>query len=176
MGATSFLTDIFEHFKKLKGIGMEGTGTMVNNNRLGRNYIIKTDNNMSRGNTDSMVRDDKKLCLTKWKNNKCVEMASTAFGANEVTRWDKIQKIRSPKVLKTCDMLLECYRTFFKTKKWPIKVIHHLFDLAIVNSRMEYRRDFKKMDCCKKHEGSAGLQIGIGRIPVVWYEDTRNEK
>lgn len=38
------------------------------------------------------------------------------------------------------DQLMEYYRTFYKTRKWSVKVIHHFFDLAIVNAYQEYKR------------------------------------
>lgn len=40
-----------------------------------------------------------------------------------------------------CDQMLEYYRTFFKTRKWTVKVIFHFIDLAVVNSWSVYRKD-----------------------------------
>uniref|UniRef100_A0A034WM56 PiggyBac transposable element-derived protein domain-containing protein n=1 Tax=Bactrocera dorsalis TaxID=27457 RepID=A0A034WM56_BACDO len=34
---------------------------------------------------------------------------------------------------------MEAYRTFFKTRKWTLKVIIHFIDLACCNAWMEYR-------------------------------------
>ncbi|GBM42229.1 hypothetical protein AVEN_234960-1 [Araneus ventricosus] len=39
-----------------------------------------------------------------------------------------------------CDQQMECYRTWFKTRKWAWKVILHFIDLAAVNSWFQYKR------------------------------------
>lgn len=56
-----------------------------------------------------------------------------------VQRWDKAKKgryVSCPKVVKIYNQMMggvEYYR-FFKTKNWPLKVILHWFNLAIINS------------------------------------------
>lgn len=41
----------------------------------------------------------------------------------------------------TPNQLIEVYRTWFKTKKWPLKVTLHFLDLAVVNAWLLYRKD-----------------------------------
>lgn len=144
--------------EQLLTLKIYGTATIMNNRIKGMDF--KKDRNMIRGESEAFVRSDKKLCVTKWMDNKSVLMISTAFGVKPecfVKRWDKTKKQRvevtCPKVVSMynknmggvdlCDQMIEYYRSFFKTKKWTLKLILHLFDLAIVNSWMEYRRDMK---------------------------------
>ncbi|KAH9377613.1 hypothetical protein HPB48_021341 [Haemaphysalis longicornis] len=42
------------------------------------------------------------------------------------------------------DLLISLYRTRMKTKKWPVKVIFHFNDLALVNSWLNYKEDTKE--------------------------------
>ncbi|GBP80088.1 Chimeric ERCC6-PGBD3 protein [Eumeta japonica] len=122
-------------------------------------YEFKKDNRMTRGD-EEVVNRENTLSVVKWKNNKGVLMVSTAFGAaprTQVSRWDKKRKryidVSCPAIIKNynsfmggvdvCDQMMEVYRTWRKTRKWPVKVIIHMFDLAIVNSWLEYRADCK---------------------------------
>ncbi|KAG5870183.1 hypothetical protein JTB14_032475 [Gonioctena quinquepunctata] len=121
-----------------------------------KGFEFKKDKAMNRRESEVAVRTDDKLCITKWKDNKSVLMISTAFGREpetEVEKWNKKEKKRTgiscPAVIKSynenvggvdvCDQMMEYYRSFFRTRKWTVKTILHLFDLAIVNSWMEYR-------------------------------------
>lgn len=142
---------------------MEGTATLMANRfntKKTTKYEFKSDRKMKRGEDESIVNSDKNLSIVKWKDNKSVLMTSTAFGTEprtEVSRWDKNKKVYTqvscPAIVKNynsfmggidiCDQLMETYRTWRKTRKWTIKVILHLFDLAIVNSWLEYRADCK---------------------------------
>ncbi|KAG5896195.1 hypothetical protein JTB14_016969 [Gonioctena quinquepunctata] len=87
-------------------------------------------------------------------------MASTAFGVGtelQVQRWDgKLKEhvnVTCPTVVcafnekmngvDLCDQMIECCRTFFKTRKWTLKTMFYLFDLSIVNNWMDYRTNFK---------------------------------
>jgi len=46
---------------------------------------------------------------------------------------------------------MEYYRTWLKTKKWPIKVILHLLDLTVTHSWFEYLQDCKTNKVPKKN-------------------------
>ncbi|KAG5863115.1 hypothetical protein JTB14_014935 [Gonioctena quinquepunctata] len=135
-----------------------GTGTIMANRINGPEF--KKDRHMKRGESEEFVGSDKKLYLTKWMDNKSKLMLSNALrveSQSSVKRWDKIRRERvevtCPKVVSTynkkmggvdlADQMIEYYRSFFKTKKWSFKVILHLFDLAVVNSWMEYKNDFE---------------------------------
>lgn len=64
-----------------------------------------------------------------------------------------------------CDQMIENYRTWFKTKKWTVKVIIHLFDLAIVNSWFEYREDARKANMRKNEV----IDLLAFRLSIVEY-------
>lgn len=147
---------------KLMILKIDATATIMSNRVKG--FQFKKDN---RGESKVAVRTDDKLCITKWKDNKSVLMISTAFGREpetEVQRWNKTEKKRAgiscPAVVQSynehmggvdvCDQMMEYYRSFFRTRKWTVKAILHLFDLAIVNSWMEYRRDCRRQNLGSK--------------------------
>ncbi|MGH0115062.1 UNVERIFIED_CONTAM: hypothetical protein FKN15_074581 [Acipenser sinensis] len=39
------------------------------------------------------------------------------------------------------DQLISLYRTEIKSRKWTLRMFTHGFDVAVVNSWLEYRRD-----------------------------------
>lgn len=149
--------------QELSKKGIHGTGTlMLNrfNTKKNNKYDFKKDTAMKRGEYEEIVSADEKICVLKWKDNKGVLMTSTAFGANpvcSVQRWEKKTRqyinVNCPAIVKnynsymggvdTCDQMMETYRTWLKSRKWTLKVILHMFDLSIVNSWMEYRKDCK---------------------------------
>lgn len=43
-------------------------------------HKFKSDNELQRGQSEYLLHPDKSLCLTKWKDNKSVLMASINFG------------------------------------------------------------------------------------------------
>ncbi|CAB3252720.1 unnamed protein product [Arctia plantaginis] len=131
-------------------------------------YEFKKDHRMIRGEDEEVVNRENTMSVVKWKDNKGVLMVSTAFGAEprtQVSRWDKKRKryieVPCPAIVKNyntfmggvdiCDQILETYRTWRKSRKWPVKVIIHMFDLAIVNSWFEYRADCKANNRKSKH-------------------------
>lgn len=63
-----------------------------------------------------------------------------------------------------CDQM-ECYRTFFKTLKWTLKEILALFELSVVNSWMEYRRDCKH----NKYKGKYVMDFLTFRLNLAEY-------
>ncbi|KAG5893728.1 hypothetical protein JTB14_022336 [Gonioctena quinquepunctata] len=64
--------------------GLDGTGTL-NPNRF-KGQKITPDKFPKRGGCEEVSRSDKKICVTKWKDNKAVLMASTAFGVEQSFR------------------------------------------------------------------------------------------
>lgn len=48
------------------------------------------------------------------------------------------------------DQLVSFFRTFIKSKKWTMRIITHAFDMATVNSWLEYKMDYKKLNLDKK--------------------------
>lgn len=47
------------------------------------------------------------------------------------------------------DQLMECYRTWVKTRKWTLKFALHFIDLTVVNSWLEYKECFKRQNIAK---------------------------
>lgn len=149
---------------QLRANGLNGTGTIMSN-RFPKSKEMKTDRAMKRGDNcqiNAYMDEGKKpvLGVTKWMDNKSVIMVSTEHGIapqTEVVRWVKkdkrFQEFPCPSVVSqynqnmggvdNLDQMIEYYRCFFKTRKWPVKVIIHFFDLAIVNAHKEYRRAAK---------------------------------
>lgn len=44
------------------------------------------------------------------------------------------------------DMLISLFRTFIKSKKWTLHMVTHSFDMACVNSWLEYKIDAKSLN------------------------------
>lgn len=83
------------------------TGTVMKN-RIGPIVDkLKTDRQLKRGEWDEWVRNDDKVCLIKWKDNKSVLLLSSCVGSEPSTtckRWSKGDKkkvdIPQPRVVK----------------------------------------------------------------------------
>lgn len=141
--------------EKMVTLGIEGTGTIIANRFKG--YQFPKDAQMNRGDYHEIVNHRRDLCVIKWKDSKTVLIGSTAIGAqpvHKVQRYDKTSKsyieVTCPDMIKkyneymggvdVCDQMMEAYRSWHKTRKWPVKTIMHLFDMAMVNSWYEYRQ------------------------------------
>ncbi len=131
--------------------------------RLSRfaNPPLKADKEMSkkeRGNHDEVQSRDGKVVLVKWFDNRSVVLASNFVGVgdeDEVQRWNQKEKqyvkVKRPEVVKKynkamggvdkLDQLISLYRIDIRSRKWPLRMISHAFDVAVVNSWLEYRRD-----------------------------------
>lgn len=48
------------------------------------------------------------------------------------------------------DQLVSFFRTFIKSKKWTMRMVTHAFDMATVNSWLEYKMDFEHLNLNKK--------------------------
>jgi hypothetical protein len=121
---------------------------------------LKSDKEMSkkeRGNHDVVSRDGK-VVLVKWFDNRSVVLASNFVGVgdeDEVARWQKkdgqFVTVKRPEVVKKynkamggvdkLDQLISLYRIAIRSRKWSLRMITHAFDVAVVNSWLEYRRD-----------------------------------
>lgn len=101
---------------------------------------------------------DGKVVLVKWFDNRSVVLASNFVGVgeeDEVERWEQKKgqcvKIKRPEVVKKYnedmggvdkfDQLISFYRTTIRSRKWSLRMLTHAFDVAVVNSWLEYRRD-----------------------------------
>lgn len=148
--------NLFEYLKD-KNICAAGT---VRLNRFA-NPPLLTDKDMAkngRGCNDEVCSADQKVVLVKWFDNKSVVIGSNFLGVgkkDQVERWDKkgkqYLKVERPEVIKLynksmggvdkLDQLVSYYRIMIKSRKWTLRMLFHVVDLAVVNSWLEYRRD-----------------------------------
>lgn len=152
--------------EKLFGEKYYATGTLMYN-RL-QNIIFSPDKDFKRGQYEELCSPDGKMVAIKWKDNSSVVMLSSVCGSEPVTlvkRWSKSEDlfidVECPAAIVTynknmggvdlLNQLMEVYRTWFKTKKWTLKVIIHFLDLAVVNSFFQYRRDCRILKISKKN-------------------------
>ncbi|XP_069683167.1 piggyBac transposable element-derived protein 3-like [Periplaneta americana] len=148
---------------------ISGTGTIMAS-RVPKKVQFKSDTDMKkegRGSYDQVVRNDDKLALLKWFDNRAIFLASTEFGVEPVEdckRWSKKDKayiqIPRPATVKMynsymggvdlLDRVLGKYAMRGRTKKWTIRVIHHFFDFAIAAAWLEYRQAAMESGWAKK--------------------------
>ena len=150
--------------------GFHGTGTIMKN-RIPRSCVLteeKVFRKKPRGSSEVKVREDGKLAITMWLDNKPVLMMSTCHydkNHDECERWSKkdkrYEKVRRPEVIKTynqnmggvdlTDRMLSVCPSRNRTKKWTIRVMSHLFDLAVVNAWLQYRVVEAEKGIARKH-------------------------
>lgn len=145
--------------EKLTAEQFYATGTMMTN-RLSE--ITFKPEHLKRGQFEERVSPDGKLVALKWMDNQSVVVLSSVCGSQPITfvkRWSKKDSVyvdvECPAAIVTynknmggvdlLNQLVEVYRTWFKTKKWTLKVIIHFLDLAVVNAWLQYRKDCR--DC-----------------------------
>ncbi|XP_022167869.1 piggyBac transposable element-derived protein 4-like, partial [Myzus persicae] len=112
---------------------------------------------MGRG-TSFEICSNHNIALVKWFDNKAVQLGSNFISSGTPTivqRFDRKKKslvfIECPEVVYLYnksmggvdkhDQLVSYYRTFIKSKKWTLRMLFHIFDMAVVNSWLEYKRD-----------------------------------
>lgn len=178
----------------LLSIGIHQTGTVMKN-RVGPVIDkLKNDKLLKRGEWDERVRDDDKVCLLKWKDNKSVILLSTCVGSEprqSCMRWSKDAKkkieVDMPAVVSNynkfmggtdlCDRYIAYYRSCIRTRKWPVRVFNHFVDLVIVNCWVMYRRIAAKNGNAKKdvmsllqfrlHAGKAMAKYEVAPIALA---------
>ena len=120
-----------------------------------------------RGSYDEVTNEDGDVVLVKWMDNRSVILASNFVGVgslDEVSRWDKSEKkyvtVSRPEIVKLynhsmggvdlMDQMIGLYRIYIRSRKWPLRLIFHAVDFAIVNSWFEYRQDCNRLKIPKK--------------------------
>lgn len=111
-----------------------------------------------RGSHYTLVSSDGKIAITRWLDNRAVNMASNFLAVEEedcVSQWSKIDgafiEVKRPAVVQEynqsmggvdkIDFLVSLYRTNIRSRKWTLRVIAHFMNLAVTNSWLEYRRN-----------------------------------
>lgn len=143
------------------------TGTIMANRTGGAASKLPNEKNMKRGELCCVVRNDGEMCVTKWKDRKSVMILSTSFGITpegSCRRWSKEEKkkvdVSQPHCIKMynknmgsvdlVDRYMSYYRTKMRAKKWTVRIFAHFLDLAVANSWIEYRNDYKLMNVTAK--------------------------
>ncbi|XP_015377550.1 PREDICTED: piggyBac transposable element-derived protein 3-like [Diuraphis noxia] len=125
---------------------------------------------MGRGTTFEVSSDipNSNIGLVKWYDNKPVSLGSnfiTSGTPDEVSRYCKKEKryisIKRPEIVKLYnqsmggvdkyDQLISFFRTFMKSRKWTLRMVTHAFDMACVNSWLEYKMDCKHLNIVNKN-------------------------
>ncbi|CAK1586716.1 unnamed protein product [Parnassius mnemosyne] len=111
-----------------------------------------------RGFAQEVCSTDGDGTVVKWLDNKPANLASNFIGIGEkdlVKRWSKTEKkfieFERPEIVRKynhamggvdlLDQLMSYYRTFIKSKKWPLRMIFHESDLAVVQAFRDYNID-----------------------------------
>lgn len=132
-------------------------------NRLPKTAQLLADNKLKkkgRGSYDQLVRDDGKVNIVKWFDNKPVHFASSISGVEPeglCKRWSKAEnkriEIKQPAIVKEynakmggvdlLDRVISKYAMRNRTKKWTIRTIFHFVDFSVAAGWLEYREDAK---------------------------------
>ncbi|ENN81371.1 hypothetical protein YQE_02226, partial [Dendroctonus ponderosae] len=132
-------------------------------NRIPKNAGISSDNDLKkkkRGSYDQLVRDDGKISLVKWFDNKPVNLASSCMGVEpegSCRRWSKSERkyidIKQPAIVKNynafmggvdlLDRVIGKYSMRNRTNKWTIRTIFHFIDFSVAAGWLEYRENAK---------------------------------
>ena len=122
-----------------------------------------------RGSHDYLTDANSGITITKWYDNKCVQLISSYCDLDstiKVKRWDNTSKtyidINCPAAVQEynksmggvdlADMLFALYRTTIKSKRWYLKVLFHCVDIAKVNAWLLYRRHCDQQRIPKKSQ------------------------
>ena len=140
------------------------TGTIMKS-RVPKSVNLTSDKTMARlgrGSSEQDVRSDGKINIVQWYDMKSVLLASSSLQIeplDECRRWSKKDskyvQVPRPYIVNKynecmggidlIDRMISYYRMGARSKKWTVKTIFHLFDLAIANSWILYRDDRKKL-------------------------------
>ncbi|KAK9688619.1 hypothetical protein QE152_g35177 [Popillia japonica] len=112
--------------------GFNATGTIMKN-RLPKHCIMSSDRDFMkkmRGSTEVNCREDGKIAITKWLDNKLVILASTCLS-------DVFCNMGG---VDLADRMLVVCPARSRTRKWTIRFIFHMIDLSVSNAWILYRK------------------------------------
>lgn len=179
----------FELFLHMSKRGIKAAGT-VRLPRFGKPPLTNDKKLMKKGRgTSEEVLSPDGVVLVKWVDNRSVHTASNFVGVqptDRVNRWckkeKKYQEIDRPRIIKKyneamggvdlLDRLISLYRITIKSKKWTLRMITHVLDLAATLAWLEYRKDAKKFNVKKPLDlayfriALAELLISYGKTPI----------
>ncbi|XP_049905131.1 zinc finger MYM-type protein 2 isoform X1 [Epinephelus moara] len=137
------------------------TGTVKKNRITKALQKLPSDQTMKQqgtGTSASVTREDGRVCVVKWFDNKPMLMLSAVHGeqpGDTRQQWSKKDKrhvtVTRPSIVceynskmagvNLVDRMMNYYQMSVRTKKWTIRMLMHFTDLALANSWLLYRRD-----------------------------------
>ncbi|XP_065572329.1 piggyBac transposable element-derived protein 1-like [Artemia franciscana] len=147
--------DLVVHLKK---IGYDCVWTIRQNRLSGCELMEEKElKRFGRGHVDWRVKKSTEVCLVRWYDNKAVTHLSSYVAVepkDTIRSWDSSEKkyvgIERPAVIKQynkymggvdlADMLIELYHSNLKTRKWYMCILYYVFDSAVINALLIYRR------------------------------------
>ncbi|XP_037269125.2 piggyBac transposable element-derived protein 3 [Rhipicephalus microplus] len=146
--------------EQLRKLNLRGTGTIMKN-RAPKTANLEDNKSLSkrgRGTSSRTVNVSTGTCLVKWLDNKVITFASNHVGEEtfgQCRRWSKKEKVyqdiprpvvveeynRNMGGVDMSDRMLSLYPTTQRTKKWTIRTMIFICDLAAVNSWLQYKED-----------------------------------
>ncbi|KAH8033066.1 hypothetical protein HPB51_006028 [Rhipicephalus microplus] len=154
---------------KLAKKEIAATGTVMNN-RVPKTVKLSSESQLKqrgRGASEMWVRNDDKQVVVRWYDNKPVTLMSSLHGKepqDTCRRWCAKEKrhidVLTPHIVQTynanmggvdmADHMLSFYRMKARVKKWTIRCIFHLFDIALCNAWILYMQDMSSLRKQKK--------------------------
>ncbi|CAG4957184.1 unnamed protein product [Parnassius apollo] len=118
------------------------------------------------------------VATVAWKVNKVVNLASSFVGEMpkaQVRRYDKKTKqyitIDRPNIVgeynrhmggvDLIDSIMGCYKIRLRSKRWQVRMFHHLLDLSMANAWLLYKRIHKAKGLQEKHLNSADFRLQV---------------
>ncbi|KAG0420566.1 hypothetical protein HPB47_003424, partial [Ixodes persulcatus] len=147
---------------KLVEKDIAGTGTVMNN-RLPKRVKLSSEGQLKargRGTSEMWVRSDDQQIIVRWSDNKPVTLMSSVHGKepeDTCRRWNAKEKryidVSRPHIVQVynvnmggvdmADRMISYYRIKARVKKWTIRVIFNMFDMALSNAWILYTKDMK---------------------------------
>lgn len=172
MGTSLFFDRYFTTLPLIEELGklsLRGTGTIMKN-RVPKTVTLEDDKALAkqgRGTSFQTVNVSSGTCLVKWMDNKAITFASNHIGEEPIgqcRRWSKKEKVYKdvprPAVVEEynrnmggvdmSDRMLSLYTTTQRTKKWTVRTMIFIADLAAVNSWLQYKEDSALLGVPKK--------------------------
>jgi len=166
--------------------GIFCTGTIMKNRIQSVGKKLRGDKELMkdpRGTSDAVKDPNNEICLVKWFDNKPVTLMSSFVGIGPegvVRQWSKKDgeyiEIKCPKIVQEynkhmggvnmSDRLISYYRMNTRTRKWTTRTMCHMFDLALVNSWIQYRGDRHELGY-ERHHAITAFQVGCCREPYL---------
>lgn len=152
------------YFLAKEGIHTVGT---VQQNRIPNNKLPDKKDFMKksvpRGSYEERVSmlDGIDMSCVVWKDNKIVTLLSTYAGALPVAKVNRYDKAKREKIDITCPFIVQEYNKHMggvdlmdsylgrnhitlRSKKWYLRIFFHLFDLAVINAWIVYKKNAQK--------------------------------